>query len=68
MILEDSLKKAKGRHSLQTLKPKTNLPHASTKQKFHETSKNYRPTKRLMAGHKGTSQYNSPGTWAKLKK
>ena len=30
--LEESLKKAKGRHySLQALKPKTNLPHASTK-------------------------------------
>ena len=40
--LEESLKrpikKAKGRHnSLQALKPKTNYPHASTKQKFHET-------------------------------
>ena len=33
--LEDSLNKVKGRHySLQALKPKTNLPHASTKQKF----------------------------------
>ena len=45
--LEDSLQKAKGKHySLQTLKPKTNYPaHASSKQKFHETSKNDRPTK-----------------------
>ena len=63
--LEDSLKKVKGRHySLQALKPK--LPvHVSTKQKFNEASKNNRPTKRPMAGHKGTpqSQYNSPSTW-----
>ena len=73
--LKDSLKKAKGRHySLQALKPKTNYPHAhasSTKRKFQvETSKNDRPTKRPMAGHKGTpqAQYNSPSTWAELKK
>ena len=53
--LEYSLKKAKGRHySLQVLKPKTNLPHALTKQKFYETSKNNRPTKRPIAGHEGT--------------
>ena len=66
--LEDSLKRAKGRHySLQTLKPKTNYPHAS-KQKFHETSKNDRKTKRPMAGNEGTPQYNSPNTWAELKK
>ena len=68
--LEDSLKKAKGRHySLQVLKPKP-LAHSSTKRKFNETSKNNRPIKRSMAGHKGTpeSQYNSPSTWAKLKK
>ena len=67
--LEDSLKKAKGRHySLQALKPKTNYPHAF-KGKFQETSKNGRPTKRPMAGHKGTSQYqyNSPSTWAELR-
>ena len=64
--LEDSLKKAKGRHySLQAHKPKP-LAHSSTKRKFNETSKNNRPTKRPMAGHKGTpqSQYNSPSTWA----
>ena len=54
--LEDSLKKAKGRHySLQALKPKS-LAHSSTKQKFNETSKNNRPTKRPMAGHKVTPQ------------
>ena len=53
--LENSLKKANGRHySLQALKPKSNYPvHASTKQKFHETSKNNRPTKRPMAGQQG---------------
>ena len=52
--LKDSLKKAKGRHySLQALKPKPPA-HASTKPKFNETSKNDRPTKRPMAGHKGT--------------
>ena len=53
--LEYTLKKAKERHySLQALKPKTNLPHALTKQKFYKTSKNNRPTKRTMAGHKDT--------------
>ena len=53
--LENSLKKANGRHySLQALKPKSTYPvHASTKQKFHETSKNNRPTKRPMAGQQG---------------
>ena len=68
--LEDSLKKAKGRHySLQALKPKTPA-HASTKRNFNETSKSGRPTKRPMAGQEGTpqSQYNSPSTWAELKK
>ena len=51
--LGDSLKRAKRRHySLQTLKPRTNFPHASTKQKFHKTSKNDRPTKSPMACHK----------------
>ena len=65
--LEDSLKKAKGRHySLQAFKPKTNYPHAhasSTKQKLQvKTSKNDRPTKRLMAGHKCTPQDNSLST------
>ena len=61
--LEGSLKKAKGRHySLQALKPKTNYPHSSSKQKFHEFSKNNRQTKRLMASHKGLLQYNSPST------
>ena len=71
--LEDPLRKAKGRHySLQALKPKTNYPHthaSSTKRKFQvEISKNDTPTKRPMAGHKGTPQYNSPSTWAELKK
>ena len=67
--LEDSLKKAKGRHySFQALKPKTNLPHASTKQEFYETSKNDRPTKIPMAGHKDIPQYNAPSIWAELKK
>ena len=68
--LEDSLKKAKGRHySLQALKPKTPA-HASTKRKFHETLKDNRPTKGPMADHKSTSQsqYNSPSTWEELKK
>ena len=68
--LEDSLKKAKGRHySLQALKPKPPV-HASTKRKFNEASKNDRPTKRLMASHKGTplTQYNSPSIWEELKK
>ena len=68
--LEDSLKKAKGRHySLQALKPKPPA-HASTKRKFNETSKNNRPTKRPTTGHKGTPQwqYNSPSTWAEWKK
>ena len=52
--LEDSLKKAKGRHySLLALTPKPPA-HASTKLKFNETSKNDRPTKRPMASHKGT--------------
>ena len=54
--LEDSLKKAKGRHySLLALQLKTNLPHASTKWKFYETSRIDRPTKRPMADHKSTS-------------
>ena len=68
--LQDSLKKTKGRHnSLQALKPKPPV-HASTKRKFNEASKNDGPTKRPMVGHKGTpqSQYNSPSTWAELKK
>ena len=68
--LEDSLKKAKGRHySLQTLKPKPPV-HASTKRKFNEASKSSRSTKIPMPGHKGTpqAQYNSPSTWAELKK
>ena len=55
--LVDSLKKVKGRHySLQALKPNTNFPHASTKPKFYETSKNDKPTKRPMDGHKCTPQ------------
>ena len=29
--------------------------------------KDDRPTKKPMAGHKGTPQYNSPSTWAELK-
>ena len=67
--LEDSLKKSKGRHySLQALNPKTNYPHPSAKRKFNEIPKNDRPTKRPMAGHKSTQQYNSPSTWANLKK
>ena len=67
--LEGSLKNSKRRHySLQALNPKINYPHPSAKQKFHEIPKNGRPTKRPMAGHKGTPQYNSPSTWAELKK
>ena len=59
--LEDSLKKSRGRHcSLQALNPKTNYPHPSAKQKLYEIPKNDRPTKRPMACHKGTPQYNSP--------
>ena len=68
--LEDSLKKVIGRHySLQAIKPKPPA-HASTTVKLNEISKNDRPTKRLMAGHKGTpeSQYNSQITWVELKK
>ena len=68
--LEDSLKMVIGRHySLQAIKPKPPA-HASTMVKLNEISKNDRPTKRLMAGHKGTpeSQYNSQITWAELKK
>ena len=67
--LEDSLKKAQRRHySLQALKPKPPA-HASTKRKFNETSKNDKPTKRPMTGHKGTpqSQYNSPSTFQQKK-
>ena len=67
--LDDSIIKAKGRHyTLQALKPKTPA-HASTKRKFHETSKNDRPTKIPMTGHKGTpqTQYNSPSTWQNWK-
>ena len=54
---------------MQALKTKPPV-HASTKQKFNEASKNDRSTKRPMAGHKDTpqSQYNSPSTWAELKK
>ena len=67
--LEDSLKNSKGRHySLQATNPNENYPHPSAKQKFHEIPKNGRPTKRPIAGHKCTPQYNSTGTWAKLKK
>ena len=63
------LKKAKGRHySLQALKPKTNYLYTSTKQKLHEFKKNDRPTKRPMAGHKGTPQFNFPRRWTKIKK
>ena len=42
------------RYSLHALNPKTNYRHPSAKQKFHEIPKNNRPTKRTMAGHKGT--------------
>ena len=45
---------------MQALKPITNLPHASTKQKFYETSKNDRPTKGPMAGHKGNPPVQLP--------
>ena len=51
--LEDSFKKYKRRdHSLQALNPKTN--YSILQRKFHEIAKNDRPTKRPMAGHKGT--------------
>ena len=66
--IEDSLKKSKGRHSLQSLNPKTNYPHPSAKRKFPEIPLNDRQTKRRMADHKGTSLYNSPGTSSELKK
>ena len=53
--LEGSLKMSKRRrYSLHALNPKTNYRHPSAKQKFHEIPKNNRPTKRTMAGHKGT--------------
>ena len=67
--LEDSFKKSKRKHySLQELNPKTNYPHPSAKRKFHEILKNDRPTKRPMAGHKGTPECNSSSTWTELKK
>ena len=68
--LENSLKKANGRHySLQALKPKSNYPvHASTKQKFHETSKTTGQPKDPWLANKGIAQYNSRSTWAELKK
>ena len=57
------------RHSsLQARNPKTNYPHPSAKRKFHGIPKTDRPTKRPMAGHKGTTQYNSASTWEELKK
>ena len=67
--LEDAFQKFEGRHySLQALNLKTNYPNPSAKQKFHEIPKNDRPTKRRIAGHKGTPQYNSSNTRAELKK
>ena len=60
--LEDSVKKAKGRHySLQALSPKTNNPRPSAKRKFHEIPKNDMPTKRPMTGHKGSPYSHSNG-------
>ena len=44
------------------------LPDPSAKRKFHEILKNDRPTKRPMAGHKGTPECNSSSTWTELKK
>ena len=67
--LENSLKKTKERHfSFHALKSKKNYLHASTKRKFHETSKNDRPTKRAIRGHKGIAYYFFPSTWAEQKK
>ena len=67
--LEDSLRKAKGRHySLQALKIKTNYPHNMhmlfqlSQNSRLKLQKNDRPTKRPMAGHKGTPNYNFPST------
>ena len=67
--LEDSLKKAKEKHySLQALKPKINYPHSSQMLNSYEFSNCDRPTKRPMAGHKGTPLHDSLSTWALLKK
>ena len=67
--LEDSFKKSKRKHfSLQELNPKTNYPHPPAMRKFHEIPKNDRPTKRPMAGHSSTPQYNCTNTWAELQK
>ena len=67
--LEDSLKKSRGRYcSLQALNPKTNYPHPSAKQKLYGIPKNDRPTKRSMACHKGTPEYNSPKYIGRTKK
>ena len=63
------LKKTKWRHySLQTLKSKTNCLYSSAKWKFHEILKIGRPTKKTLAGPKGTPQRNFPSTWTELKK
>ena len=67
--LEDSLKNSKGRLIVcrQPILMKTTriLQLSKNSMKFQ---KNGRPTKRPIAGHKCTQQYNSTGTWAKLKK
>ena len=49
---------------MQAIRPKTNYLPDSAKGIFHEISKNGRPTKRPMTGHKGTPACNSPNTWA----
>ena len=57
--VEESLKKAKGRHlSLQALKPKAvnSTPDYTNKRKSTGSSKNDRPIKRPMIGHKGNYQ------------
>ena len=66
--LEYSFKKSERKHSLQELNPKTNYSHPSAIRKFHEIPKNGRPTKRPMADHNSTPQYNFPNTWAELQK
>ena len=64
--LEEFLESLK--EDFQELNPKTNYRHTSAERKLHKIQKNDRSTKIPMAGHKGTPQYNSPSTWAELKK
>ena len=53
---------------MQALKPKTNYTYASVKQKFHETSKNDRPTKDSWQALKPKTNYPHASDSMKLKK